>query len=80
MSALRLSTWCEGVPLIADCITVNRAAMKPFTYNALPARVIFGWGTSSQVADEVKRLGCVSLFRIPSCSRREAPHADHFAF
>ncbi|GAA5991971.1 hypothetical protein JCM10908_000676 [Rhodotorula pacifica] len=32
--------------------------MKPFTYNALPARVIFGWGTSSQVADEVKRLGC----------------------
>lgn len=38
--------------------------MKPFTYNALPARVIFGWGTSSQVADEVKRLGCVSLSAI----------------
>ncbi|BGP36639.1 hypothetical protein JCM10449v2_000540 [Rhodotorula kratochvilovae] len=32
--------------------------MLPFTYNALPARVIFGFGTSSQVAQEVKRLGC----------------------
>lgn len=32
--------------------------MHPFTYNALPARVLFGWGTSSQVAAEVKRLGC----------------------
>lgn len=33
--------------------------MQPFVYNALPARVIFGWGTSSQVAQEVKKLGCV---------------------
>ncbi|GAA6047842.1 hypothetical protein JCM3770_004669 [Rhodotorula araucariae] len=32
--------------------------MLPFTYNALPARVLFGFGTSSQVAQEVKRLGC----------------------
>ncbi|GAA5932575.1 hypothetical protein JCM3775_005966 [Rhodotorula graminis] len=32
--------------------------MHPFTYNALPARVLFGWGTSSQVASEVQRLGC----------------------
>ena len=32
--------------------------MHPFTYNALPARVLFGWGTSAQVATEVKRLGC----------------------
>ncbi|GAA6036597.1 hypothetical protein JCM8097_001244 [Rhodosporidiobolus ruineniae] len=32
--------------------------MQPFVYNALPARVIFGWGTSSQVAQEVKKLGC----------------------
>ncbi|KAF5348738.1 hypothetical protein D9758_006818 [Tetrapyrgos nigripes] len=31
--------------------------MKPFVYNALPARVIFG-GTLSQLAQEVKRLGC----------------------
>ncbi|BGO94667.1 hypothetical protein NBRC10512_004903 [Rhodotorula toruloides] len=32
--------------------------MQPFVYNALPARVIFGWGTVSKVAEEVKRLGC----------------------
>lgn len=32
--------------------------MHPFTYNALPARVLFGWGTSAQVATEVQRLGC----------------------
>lgn len=54
--------------------------MKPFTYNALPARVIFGWGTSAQVADEVKRLGCVSFFCIPSRSRLKVPRANHFAF
>lgn len=34
--------------------------MQPFVYNALPARVIFGWGTIKQVAAEVKALGCVS--------------------
>jgi maleylacetate reductase len=32
--------------------------MRPFVYNALPARVVFGHGTISQVADEVERLGC----------------------
>ncbi|GAA6023611.1 hypothetical protein JCM11491_006055 [Sporobolomyces phaffii] len=32
--------------------------MHPFTYSALPARVIFGYGTSAQVAQEVKLLGC----------------------
>ncbi|GAA5922650.1 maleylacetate reductase [Sporobolomyces koalae] len=32
--------------------------MHPFTYTALPARVVFGYGTSSQVAQEVKHLGC----------------------
>jgi alcohol dehydrogenase class IV len=32
--------------------------MHPFTYTALPTRVIFGSGALSQVADEVRRLGC----------------------
>lgn len=32
--------------------------MQAFVYNALPARVVFGYGTISQVADEVRRLGC----------------------
>merc|ERR1711939_913472 len=32
--------------------------MKPFTYTALPARVVFGFGTVKNVGDEIKRLGC----------------------
>ena len=32
--------------------------MHPFVYNALPARVIFGSGTLSQVGPEIRRLGC----------------------
>ncbi|GAA5842066.1 hypothetical protein JCM3766R1_005737 [Sporobolomyces carnicolor] len=32
--------------------------MYPFTYTALPARVIFEFGASSKVAQEVKHLGC----------------------
>jgi alcohol dehydrogenase class IV len=32
--------------------------MKPFTYNSLPARVIFGSGTIAALGEEIKRLGC----------------------
>jgi alcohol dehydrogenase class IV len=32
--------------------------MRPFIYNALPARVVFGVGTLKQLPEEVKRLGC----------------------
>ena len=32
--------------------------VQPFTYNSLPARVIFGFGTLGRVADEVKAMGC----------------------
>ena len=32
--------------------------MRPFVYNALPARVIFGVGTLQRLPEEVKRLGC----------------------
>ncbi|BGP06686.1 Maleylacetate reductase [Rhodotorula toruloides] len=32
--------------------------MQPFVYIALPARVVFGFGTAKQVAQEVTRLGC----------------------
>ena len=32
--------------------------MRPFIYNALPARVVFGSGTLSRLPDEVARLGC----------------------
>jgi alcohol dehydrogenase class IV len=32
--------------------------MQPFSYTALPGKVIFGFGTIAQVADEVRALGC----------------------
>jgi maleylacetate reductase len=32
--------------------------MRPFVYNALPARVVFGTGTLSRLPEEVARLGC----------------------
>ncbi|WP_028627154.1 maleylacetate reductase [Metapseudomonas resinovorans] len=32
--------------------------MQPFIYNALPSRVIFGFGTLAQVAEEIRALGC----------------------
>jgi maleylacetate reductase len=31
--------------------------MRPFTYNGLPSRVVFGFGTLSQLPAEVERLG-----------------------
>jgi maleylacetate reductase len=32
--------------------------MRPFVYTALPAKVIFGFGTLARVASEVRELGC----------------------
>jgi len=32
--------------------------MRPFVYNALPGRVVFGVGTLQRLPEEVKRLGC----------------------
>ena len=32
--------------------------MRPFVYNALPARIVFGSGTLKRLPEEVKRLGC----------------------
>lgn len=32
--------------------------MQPFVYNALPARVIFGFGTLDKLASEIQKLGC----------------------
>jgi maleylacetate reductase len=40
----------------------HRTAMEmiaaPFTYTALPAKVLFGFGTLARVPDEVRSLGC----------------------
>jgi alcohol dehydrogenase class IV len=32
--------------------------MQPFSYTALPGKVIFGFGVLAQVADEIRALGC----------------------
>ena len=32
--------------------------MRPFVFTALPAKVIFGFGTLARVADEIRELGC----------------------
>jgi alcohol dehydrogenase class IV len=32
--------------------------MQPFSYTALPGKVIFGFGTLAQTADEIRALGC----------------------
>lgn len=45
--------------------------MTPFTYTSLPSRVIFGSGTISGLADEIKRLGC-SRALILSTPQQEA--------
>lgn len=32
--------------------------MQPFTYSALPSKIVFGFGTISNVRDEILNLGC----------------------
>lgn len=34
--------------------------MEPFTYNGIPARVVFGSGTLALLPDELARIGCAS--------------------
>jgi len=36
----------------------NPHRMRPFVYNALPARIVFGSGTLQRLPEEVQRLGC----------------------
>jgi len=51
--------------------------MKPFVYNALPARVIFGSNTLIQVSDEVKLLGGQRALVLSTPNQKEA--ADQVA-
>ncbi len=46
--------------------------MQPFIYNALPSRVIFGFGTLSQVADEIRALGCSRALVLTTAQQRQA--------
>lgn len=49
--------------------------MQPFVYNALPARVIFGWGTRSQARAEVLRLECSRVMVLTTPFQVEAGEA-----
>lgn len=51
--------------------------MRPFTYDALPGRVIFGAGASDRVGDEVERLGGGRVLLITAGS--SAPVGDRIA-
>ena len=47
-----------GYKYSAENLTAKHPKMRPFVYNALPARVVFGAGTLHRLPEEVKRLGC----------------------
>jgi alcohol dehydrogenase class IV len=51
--------------------------MIPFTYEGLPARVIFGSGTLDQVGAEVERLGCKRVMVIST--PQQAAEAERIA-
>ncbi|MGP6110845.1 maleylacetate reductase [Pseudomonas aeruginosa] len=46
--------------------------MQPFIYNALPSRVIFGFGTLAQVAEEIRTLGCSRALVLTTPHQRAA--------
>jgi maleylacetate reductase len=50
--------------------------MKAFTYNALPgpSRVIFGTGSLSQIAGEIRNIGCSKTFLVTTPG--QAKHAE----
>ncbi|MGH8386192.1 MAG: maleylacetate reductase [Pseudomonas sp.] len=49
--------------------------MQPFIYNALPSRVIFGFGTLTQAADEIRALGCSRALVLTTPFQRELGEA-----
>ena len=46
--------------------------MRPFVYNALPARVIFGVGRLQNLPEEVKRLGCTRALILSTKSQEQS--------
>lgn len=51
--------------------------MKPFVYTGLPARVVFGFGTLAQLADEVRTLKCSRALLL--CTPRQIKQAQALA-
>lgn len=46
--------------------------IEPFIYTALPAKVIFGFGTLARLPEEVRALGCKRALVLSTPGRREA--------
>lgn len=55
----------------------SKKFMKPFTFTGLPTRVVFGFGTLAQLADEIRALGCSRALIL--CTPRQAAHANSLA-
>ncbi len=48
--------------------------MTPFTYDALPTRVVFGNGTIAALPTELSRLGCQRAFILSTPEQRGTAH------
>jgi alcohol dehydrogenase class IV len=48
--------------------------MRPFTYNALPSRVVFGHGTISQIKSELQGLDCRKAFVLTTPQQADLGH------
>ncbi len=46
--------------------------MTPFTYTGLPARVVFGFGTISQIPAEIERLGQKRVMVLATPQQKES--------
>jgi maleylacetate reductase len=46
--------------------------MRPFAYNANPGRVVFGFGTLTEVPNEVRKLGCRRAVVLSTAGQRQS--------
>ena len=77
---LRAVGWCEAVRHSRPAgrsypAETGYGPMTPFTYNANPARVIFGFGTLEQLPAEVERLGLQRVLVVATPQQEADAHA-----
>jgi maleylacetate reductase len=53
----------------------NENHIEPFIYTALPARVIFGFGTSERIEEELRALGCRRALILSTPEQAEAANS-----
>lgn len=52
----------------------NFESMTPFNFTGLPSRVVFGFGTLTQLGDEIRQLKCTRALLL--CTPRQIAHAQ----